>query len=127
MPALQQQTKATVTATTTTEIKLKPQVRRKLLTALKTYAQLHAQIKALETAADKSKDTVQDLLIETGEQSLSLEGFKTTLVSPIKRTLSKEKLVQQGVTMAQIEAATVTTSTKPYVKITAPGEKEREY
>lgn len=119
MPAL----RTTVEATTTHEIKLAPAIKRKLLTELKAYEALKLQIKALEHAADKRKATIGKLRDETGEQSLSIDGFTTTLVSGVRESLDKQKLIAQGVTTAQIEAATVLKPIECYEKITLPGAK----
>lgn len=112
------------TATTTKEITLKPQVRRKLLTELHAYQELKQQYKALEFALDAHKATIERLREETGEQSIALEGFKVTQVTQIRSTLDKKLLLEQGVTMGQIENATITKSGRPYTKVTTPGEKE---
>lgn len=113
------------TATTVTEVKLKPAVRKKLLTSLATYATLKAKYDELGEQLAKAKGTVEDAFEATGEMKLEIEGFKTTLVSPIRTKLDPKKLIAQGVTTAQIEAATITQPGKSYVKITLPGDKER--
>lgn len=124
MPTLEMN--ATVTATTTQTIKLKPTVRKKLLASLKIYSELRTQIKALEHALDKHKDIVSQLREETGEQSLSLEGYTVTLVAPLRSKLEPAKLIALGVSMETIQAATTVKPTKAYVKISVPGEQSRE-
>ena len=114
----------TVTTTTTHEVTLKPTLRRRLLTELRTYGELKAQRAALDLAMTKHRSAIEGYLGETGEASLSLEGYKVTLVCPITSRLDKMKLVEQGVTTAQIEAATVTTPGRSYVKVTVPGERD---
>lgn len=110
-----------VTATSTTELKLKPQVKRKLLTELKAYAELKAQRDALDHAMRSRRENVETMLYDTGETSLTIDGYKATVVAGVKKKLNQKKLIAQGVTQAQIEAATEETLNKPYVKITAPG------
>lgn len=122
MPTLSQ----SATVTTTKEIKLAPQLRRKLLTELKAYAELREQSKAIEQAMKKHKSTLDELREKTGEKSLSLDGFKITLVEPVRTTLDKAALIAAGVTTAQIEEATITRPGKAYAKVTVPGEKERD-
>ena len=117
---------ATVTATTTHELKLKPTTKRKLLTELKAYAELKTQRDAIDHAMKGHKNTVEGLLEETGESSLSIDGFKTTLVAGTRKSLDRKKLIAAGVTQAQLEAGTTETLNTPYVKITIPGAKERE-
>lgn len=115
---------ATVTTTTTQEVKLKPQVKRKLLTELRAYAQLKSERDALDHAMKGHKASIEELMETTGESSLSVEGFKTTLVAPVKRTLDRKRLRMAGVTEAQLDAGTIETPTKPYIKVTVPGSKE---
>ena len=122
MPALAN----TVTATTTHEVRLSPAVRRKLLTELRTYEQLKQQKAAIESAMEKHKTIIAAIREETGEQTIKLEGFSVTLVAPVRSTLDKKKLIAQGVTTAQIEAATVISPGKSYTKVTVPAEEDPE-
>ena len=126
----------TVQTTTTTEVKLAPAVRRKVLTELKTFAELHAQKKALEHAIDGSKTKVQQLFEAAGEldaliAGISIEGFKTKMVQGSrtdKKTFEKV-LIGLGVTAEMLGEAKdkAQRPNKPYLKITAPGEEEHEY
>lgn len=112
------------TVTTTREVTLKPQVRRKLLNELRAYQELKQQYKAIEMAMDKHKDAIGALREQTGETSIALEGFKVTQVTQTRSTLDRKLLLEQGVTMGQIENATVTKPGRPYTKVTVPGDKE---
>mgnify|MGYP001575939095 FL=1 len=114
---------ATITTTTSHEVKLKPTLKRKLLTELKTYAELKFQRDAIDQALKGHKGTIEECLGEAGETTLSVEGFKTTMVSPVRSILDKKKLIEQGVSTAQIENATVNVTSRSYLKITCPGEK----
>lgn len=67
------------------EIKLKPTLRRKLLNELKLYQELKVQLKTIEYALDKHKAAIGELRDETGEQSISLDGFSVTLVAPMRK------------------------------------------
>lgn len=116
----------TVTTTITEEVKLRPSLKAKLLRELRTYAELRAQVKALELAMDKHKATIGGLREEAGVNSLALEGFHVTLVSPMRSTLDKMKLIAMGVTTEMLEEATTVKPGRPYEKISIPGEKSRE-
>lgn len=113
-----------VEATTTEEVTLKPVVAKKLRTELNAYQEIKEQIKVLTAAADAHKATIGKLRESTGHGSITFEGFKITEVHGVQIKLDQKKLIAQGVTTAQIEAATVTTPKKPYEKISFPGEKE---
>jgi hypothetical protein len=112
----------TVMTTTTQEVELKPALRRKLLTELEAYADLQMQEKLIRSAMDEHKAEITKLREMTGENSLSLEGFKTTWVTGTTSSLDKKKLIALGVTMAQIEEATVTKPRRGFEKITCPGQ-----
>lgn len=127
MPALKADLNVTTTTTTTQTVTLKPALRRQLLIELKAYAGLREQLKAIEGALDMHKATIGRLRADTGETSLSLEGFKITHVTPVRSTLDKKLLLLNGVTMAQITDSTVVKPTKAFDKITVPGEIEREF
>jgi hypothetical protein len=117
----------TATVTTSKEVKLSARVTRKLLTELNAYQGLKAQLDAIKEAMDGHKAAIEVLRDETGEQSIALEGFKISLVSPVRSTLDKKQLLLAGVSVAQLEAGTITKPTKPYTKLTMPGETERSY
>lgn len=114
----------TATVTTTKEIKLAAGIRRKMLTELKAYAEIKEQIKALEHAAKRHKAALDEMREKTGEKSIALEGFKITLVEPVRTYLDKEALITAGVTIAQIEEATITRPGRAYTKVTVPGDSE---
>jgi hypothetical protein len=117
----------TVSAVTTTEVQIKPALKRKLLTELKAFAELKSQLDAIEGAMAMHKATIGRIQEETGEVSLAIEGFKISLVSPTRSTLDKKLLLLNGVSMGQIENSTVTKATKPYVKVTVPGAVEEQF
>ena len=120
----------TITATTiqTTEVKLSPALKRKVLTELRTYAQLSEQMRVLKAALQVRKDRVQALFDEAGEftaltQGVALDGFKTKYVTGVRATLDKKILIGLGVTDEMLAEATVSKPIAPYLKISVPGEK----
>ena len=114
------------TGTTTRTVTLKPTLKRKLQAELRAYMELRQQAKVLEHAMAKHKDVVEQIRAETGESHLDFEGFKIARVATIQARLVKEKLLAQGVSMAQIEAATEHKPARAYTKISMPGEKGDE-
>jgi hypothetical protein len=64
------------------------------------------------------KAAIGALYEEAGLVSGTAENGTATWVFPTKSTLDKKKLLAQGVTLAQIEAATITAPGKPYLLIT---------
>jgi hypothetical protein len=106
------------------EVVLKPALKKKLLTKLKMYQELALQLATIKGAMAKGRDDIDALREETGEKSLAIEGFKATLVEPIRSKLEPKKLLAQGVTLAMLELATVVKPGKPYLKVTCPGDSE---
>ena len=120
---------ATATTVVEHQVKLSPALRRKLLSELRTYAELKSQADVIALAIKKGKDKVESVLGEIGESNLSVEGFKTTLVcAKGSSKLDPMKLVALGVSTDLIKKATVEGAPKaPYIKITVPGEKHEDY
>lgn len=117
----------TVTTTQTTELKLSPLLRRKLLVQLKTFAGIEEQLKALEIAKKKIKVTVEEMFTKAGEfhalqTGAKVEGYSMKYISGQSSRLDKKKLLGMGMTLAQLEDATTTTPSRPYLKITSPGD-----
>lgn len=113
--------KLSIEATTTHEITLAPQVKKKLKMNLEAYADLKVQRDAIDHAMKAHRDKVQGILDDVGETSLKLDGYTATVVTTTRKTLDQKKLIALGVTIDTIERATVETTAKPYVKVTVPG------
>ena len=122
MPSLN----STVIASTTTEIQLKPSVRKRLLTELHAYQQMQSTLRELKAKMEVSKAKIGNIREEAGEQSLALEGFTVTLVSPVRSKLNHKKLIALGCAATWIAEATEITPTKSYEKVTCPGAPEEE-
>lgn len=113
------------TTTVVKSVQIKPALKRRMRTELKALATVKEQIAALESRLATHRESIEECLIETGEQSLSLDGYKVTLVQPITSRLDKQKLVTLGVTTAQIEMATIVSPGTPYIKVTLPKQNGR--
>ena len=111
-----------VTTTTVQTVTLKPTVRKKLLTALRTYAGLKSQEAALDLAKKKVRSEVGGILEEVGESTLKIDGYTATFVAPAKKVLDRKKFVQLGGDLALLDAAYVEQAVTPYVKLTMPKE-----
>lgn len=113
------------TATTTTELQLKPAVKQKLLTKLKEYSGLAREAAALKVKMSEKNTAIEGILGEIGESQVDIDGYKGTIVAGVSRKLNKKKLSPKA--RAEVEAAMEEKPKKSYVKVTAPGEKERNY
>ena len=120
MPSL----KTAVTTDVVQRVKIAPRLRTKLVTALRTYSGLKTQLTVLEAAMKKVRVGIEDILTEVGESNLAIDGYKTTLVAPMRSALSREKLIANGVTVQQINDSTEQIATTPYIRITPPGQRE---
>lgn len=114
----------TATVSTTKEIRLAPKLRQKLLVKLSAYASIHAQMKALKTRLDDLKGQIGGLRDETGEQSISLEGFTVTLVAPTYKKFNEKKFIALGGDLELYRQAVEEKPKKAYNKISVPGSKE---
>ena len=117
--------------TQTTEVKLTPTLKRKVLTELKTFAALHEQIRALKSAMQQRKDRVQKLFEDAGEftaltQGVALDGFKAKYVAGVRNILDKKILIGLGVSEEMLAEATRSVPVKPYLKLTAPGDHDED-
>jgi hypothetical protein len=101
-----------------------PKLRRRLLLDCKAYAGLKAQAADIKADMDALNASIESTREEIGETSVGLEGFKVTRVFGTTSKLDHKKLKAQGVTDAQIEAATVITPKKAYTLVSVPGQRE---
>ena len=113
-----------VSATTTTEITLKPALKTRLLKELRTYAMLRSQMTDLELALDKHKAAIGGIREETGEQKLEIDGFSVTLVAPIRKKFNPKRFVAEGGDLAIYNNAMDDVTSRPYEKISCPGSKD---
>lgn len=114
-----------ILATTIQEITLKPAVRKRLLNELQTYAALSTQRAIIDAKMAAARSVVEDIQTELEESSITIEGFKSTIVAPTRSVFDRKKYVQLGGRLDLIEAATSKVPGKSYLRITAPGDRER--
>lgn len=119
--------KISVTTTTTEEVLLTTKQRQRLLQELKVYQELKQQRDAIELAMDKHKAVIGGIRDETGEMSLTIDGFKTTLVAGSRKKFNPKKYVTLGGDLDLYNQAVDTKPTKPFEKITCPGDKEESW
>lgn len=118
------QTKATTTVTKT--VTIKPKTLQKLKLELAAYAALKAKKDAIDALMADKKEVIGELRESTGEDKLTVDGFSLALVQPVRKVLNHQKLIELGCAVAWIEEATESKPTKPYEKVTCPGERDRE-
>lgn len=116
----------TVTVSTTKEVRLEPKLRRKLLLELRTYQTLKQTLDATQAAMDKHKATIAELRDSTGEMSIEIEGFKTTMVAPIRKVFDPKEFVANGGDLQIYNNSIKDVPSKPYEKITMPGAPRQE-
>src|ERR1035437_1792208 len=110
----------TATTTVTQTVELSPQLKRQLLNELRAYQGLKSQQDALELAIANKKANIGRLREKSGEKALELEGYKISLVEPVRKELDKKRFVELGGSLAMLENATVSRPTKSYEKISLP-------
>ncbi len=107
----------TATATTTHELQLKPAVKKRLLTELRTYADLAVQRKAIDEKMAGCRGVVEEIQTELEETSVELEGFKSTIVAPMCTTFDKKKFVRLGGDLAIYENVSGERTTQATVRV----------
>jgi hypothetical protein len=105
------------------EVELAPKVRLNLTQKFIEYAGLRQRVKELEAQAESVKADIALIRENEGAITLSVNGYRTTLVGGTRKTLNKKKLIALGCAAAWIEMATEEKPTREYEKITLPGEK----
>jgi hypothetical protein len=113
-----------LTTTTVSEVQLRPALKSKLLKRLRVYAELRAQLKAIESAMDKEKSEIGLLREEAGVNSLKIEGFSVSQVTSTRKKFYLERLLAMGVTTAMWDECHDPVPGKPYLKVACPGEKD---
>lgn len=77
--------------------------------------QLYAQKKEWETEMKEINEEITGLMAMLDNKAVLCGGWKVTLATGLKKTLKKELLITAGVSVEQIEEATVET---PYTRLT---------
>jgi flagellar motility protein MotE (MotC chaperone) len=112
----------TVTAKTTTELKLSTKLQNRLRDELAEYAALNAAYKQAEAERDAKIADIEELREQIGETSVSFEGATITRVGGTTKTLDKKKFVELGGSLAMLENATTESPKKAHTKVTLPKE-----
>lgn len=120
---------ATTTTAVTTEVKLSPTARQMVLTRIEEHAKLAKEAKVIAKRLKAIKSEVDDIFgkEKQGKALLNgteLAGYKLKMVCGTQKNLDKALLVELGCDPEWIEDATTEVDKAPYVKITAPGEKD---
>ena len=95
----------------------------------RTVRELNRKKKELQEEIDTYNHAIRDLMgVVNDKESWSVRDLEDTWVALYiqpkpKETLIKEKLIQAGVTIAQIKKATVSTPQKPYASVRDRNEK----
>ncbi len=110
-----------VSTTVETEVVLAPAVKKRLLTELKAYEMITDQIKTLEHAKDKHKANIGAIRAETDRESISVNGYKITLVANARKKFNEKKFITLGGDLALYNMAHDNVLSKPFEKITCPG------
>lgn len=100
------------------ELQLTTSQRQYLEAALSTYADLKVDFENISHLMDIEKLTIGGILEEAGVNKTCTEYFSLCWVRGATNSkLDPQKLIASGVSLAQIEAATVTRLRKPYFSI----------
>lgn len=115
----------TTEPTVDTDVELTPRQQQELRVAFQRYQRLKGELENTQSKLDTAKADLAVIRTRIGEVTISVDGFRSTLVWPVRSKLDKKKLLRLGVTQAQIEQATTTKPGRPYELVTCPGDKRR--
>jgi hypothetical protein len=98
---------------------LAPEVQTYLSAVLSTYTDLKIQLDAIQAQMDTEKEVIKLVLEDEGVESLKISGYSLAIVKGKgRKKLNTTKLKAQGVTQAQLDAATDEGKpTKPYLSV----------
>lgn len=113
----------------TVDVRLRPHVQQMLKARCEEYARLNKQKKDIEARMKRIGGEAETLLIDEDQvdalvAGTSIDGHRIKLVAGSSTRLDKDKLKRtHGLTQKDLDDCSTTTPSKPYIKITAPGEK----
>lgn len=115
---------AMVEVSATTEVELRPALKRKLLMELGVYASIKAQQAELAEALAEVAGNIEAMREEADAKSIRLEGagLITRVDGGTSKKLNKKKLCAKGITPAMLEDCYDTSPKRAYTLITLPGE-----
>jgi len=111
-----------VTTTTTKVVKLLPSLRRQLLMELSIAQKHKLAMKQAEEKYDRAKAKIRALREKAGVESLEIDGYTTSNVTGVMTQWNEKKMLEHGLSIAEIESFKVTKPKKPYEKVTFPAE-----
>lgn len=118
----------TVTTTQQQDVTIATITQARLVHKLKAWQDIQQEIAALEQAKAALVDEIEAIrAIEVGVNAFAVEGYKIARIESTTTSFDKKRFVTLGGDLALYEAAQVTKPRKPYTRITAPGQKEREW
>lgn len=113
---------ASLTTETIVQPEIEPAIKHKLLAQLNEYSALIEQIKELEEMKQDAAIEISRLRELTGQQSLSLNGYKVTNIQSTTKTLDKKLYVSLGGSLALLEQSYVEKPRRAYERITLPND-----
>lgn len=118
--------KATVTATVTTTIKIKPTVTRMLVERCAEAVRLNKQAKEIAARKKRIGAEVEELLQkekQTGAllDGFELDGYQMKLIAGVTKKLDKKRMLADGIDISEYEEEVPKAA---YVRIAKKGEKE---
>lgn len=106
------------------EVQLTLKQRNELLVQFREYQKTKRELDALQEKLDNLKVKIAAVRDDVGVESIGLQGFKTTLVAPLRSTFNKEKFILEGGDLSIYNRSVELRPTKSYELITLPSEEE---
>jgi hypothetical protein len=123
-----------VSATTTaaTEVRIEPRVLTMLKARIEEHVRLAAEIKERKSRQERIQKEVEELFVKGGQdaalaEGTAIDGYKVKRVCGTTKRLDKMALITAlDITPEELDAFFEEKANKPYVRISAPGAKDRD-
>ena len=122
--------KISVTTAVVTDVRLKPNTRQMVKARVEEHATLASKKKEIDRRQKAIRKEVDALFSKDGQgkaliDGTTLDGFKLVMVQGTRKVFDQEGFLKKhGLTVEDIAEFTTDEPNEPYVKITAPGEKD---
>lgn len=81
------------------------------------YLSVQAEVRTLEARKRELQDLIMPTMMKAKVEAVLVGEEPVRVVESVRRTLSKERLVELGVPVLTIQKATIETPNSPYVRI----------
>jgi hypothetical protein len=122
----------TATTTATTEVRIEPRVITMLKARFEEHVRLAAEIKERKARQERIQGEVEELFVKAEQEAAlaegtAIDGYKVKRVCGTSRKLDTMALITAlDITPEELNAFYEEKANRPYIRISAPGQKDRD-